>query len=730
MGVAYLAHNNLLGRDEVLKVMGRQIMERPGVLERFLREIRAVAKLRHPNIVTAYHATRVGESIIFAMEYVDGLDLSRTVKAKGPLPVAHACSFAYQAALGLQHAHEEGLVHRDIKPGNLMLARKGAKATIKILDFGLAKATREEKVDGGLTSEGQALGTPDYIAPEQILDASRADIRADIYSLGGTLYYLLAGRRPFQASSLYDMYQAHISRDADPLNLVRPEAPLELAVLVAKMMAKDPARRFQTPGEIAQALQPFFSTAASQPQPPRLEQSLVISQVDQNRIAQKAAASMRAPASAEPKARTQKTVSQSVGDAMAWDSLIHVHKDEPFISPEKAEPGPPPLVAPVRTRPRASLRVVLRAAGVILSLIGGIVIGITTQKRETNITANDDVPTKLKGSGFTVGRTVMPESKAVGHRNDAPDSIPADKPITKIGSRPWSGFTNSIGIKLRLIPAGEFMMGSDAADPDAGEDEFVDAAAGKKDKHRVRITKSFYLGITEVTRGQFRRFVDDAGYQTEAEKDGRGGLGWNEATKRLEKHPRYTWQNAGFKQTDEHPVVNVSWNDAVAMANWLSQKDGKTYRLPTEAEREYACRAGTTSRYSCGDDPQELAAVGNVGDATLKAAVPHWNAPTISTHDGYVHTAPAGRYNANPWGLLDMHGNVWEWCSDWLAGDYYEQSPVDDPENTVDATLRVCRGGAWTSKPRGARSAGRGRFAPEDRRSDLGFRLARELSGG
>ncbi len=258
MGVVYLAHNKLMGRDEVLKVMGRQIMERPEVLDRFRREIRAVAKLRHPNIVTAYHAFRLDESIVFAMEFVDGLDLSRMVKAKGALLVAHACNFVYQAALGLQHAHEEGLVHRDIKPGNLMYSSKGSKATIKILDFGLAKATREQKVDSALTSEGQALGTPDFIAPEQILDAQSADIRADIYSLGGTLFYLLTGRPPFQANSLYDMYQAHISRDADPLNLVRPEVPAELAALVAKMMAKEPGKRFQTPRKVAEALTPSF----------------------------------------------------------------------------------------------------------------------------------------------------------------------------------------------------------------------------------------------------------------------------------------------------------------------------------------------------------------------------------------------------------------------------------------------------------------------------------------
>jgi serine/threonine protein kinase len=261
MGVVYLAHNKLMGRDEVLKVLSQHIMERPGVVDRFLREIRAVAMLRHPNIVTAYSHVRLGERIGFAMEYVDGLDLSRMVKARGPMRVDHACYFTYQAALGLHHAHEKGMVHRDIKPHNLMLTHDGDRRIVKILDFGVAKVTCERKFDGAITSEGQLLGTPDYIAPEQIVDATAADIRADIYSLGGTVYHLLTGHAPFQANSLYDMYQAHMSRDADPLNLVRPEVPVELAALVAKMMAKDPARRFQTPGEVAEALTPFFKKA-------------------------------------------------------------------------------------------------------------------------------------------------------------------------------------------------------------------------------------------------------------------------------------------------------------------------------------------------------------------------------------------------------------------------------------------------------------------------------------
>src|SRR5208283_4333181 len=214
MGVVYLAHNRLLGRDEVLKVMGRHILERPGVPDRFLREIRAVARLRHPNIVVAYSAFRLGESIVFAMEYVSGDDLARLVKAKGPLSVAHATNFVYQAALGLQHAHEKGMVHRDVKPSNLMLCRQGDRAVVKILDFGLAKASKEQPLDHGLTREGQMLGTPDYVAPEQTLDAQKADIRADIYSLGCTLYFLLSGNPPFQGSSLFEVLQAHQSKEA------------------------------------------------------------------------------------------------------------------------------------------------------------------------------------------------------------------------------------------------------------------------------------------------------------------------------------------------------------------------------------------------------------------------------------------------------------------------------------------------------------------------------------
>ncbi len=263
MGVVYLARNKLMGRLEVLKVIGGQLVERPGVRDRFLREVQSAAKLQHKNIVTAYSAMRLGESIVLAMEFIDGEDLAKMVKSRGPLPVVHACYFIYQAALGLQHAHERGMVHRDIKPANLIFATEGKKGVVKVLDFGLAKVTSEGQADSGLTREGQMLGTPDFIAPEQIRDAQSADIRADIYSLGCTFYYLLTGRPPFRGDHLWDLYQAHFSMDAQPVNLVRPEVPVELAAVVAKMMAKEPGRRFQTPGEVAQALTPFFKKGSA-----------------------------------------------------------------------------------------------------------------------------------------------------------------------------------------------------------------------------------------------------------------------------------------------------------------------------------------------------------------------------------------------------------------------------------------------------------------------------------
>jgi formylglycine-generating enzyme required for sulfatase activity len=273
--------------------------------------------------------------------------------------------------------------------------------------------------------------------------------------------------------------------------------------------------------------------------------------------------------------------------------------------------------------------------------------------------------------------------------------------------------TNSIGMKLAWIPAGEFRMGS----PDSHKDAF----AWEKPQHRVRITRPFYLGVHEVTRGQFRRFVEEDGYETQAESDGKGGWHWNGVAGTSEQDPRYSWRNPGFDQSDDHPVVQVSWKDAVEFATWLSRKEGKTYRLPTEAEWEYACRAGTTTRYSSGEDPETLALVGNVADGTAAARF-HWTS-AISARDGFVETAPVGRCRPNRFGLFDMHGNVYEWCSDWYDPAYYKESPVDDPVGPPWGSDRVIRGGSWNSSPSYNRSANRASLSPLMPEDWVGFRL-------
>jgi serine/threonine protein kinase len=258
MGVVYLAKNKLMERLEVLKVMSRALLDREGGVERFLREIRSAAMLNHPNVATAYSALQVGDLFVFAMEYIEGEDLAKSVKARGPLPVVNACYYVQQAGLGLQHAFEKGMVHRDIKPQNLIMARGAKRQVVKVLDFGLAKVIREKGEDKELTGTGRMLGTPEYIAPEQAMDAAHADIRADIYGLGCTLYYLLAGHAPFKGRSLYEILHAHQTATAKPLNELRPDVPAELAAVVAKMIAKKPEERYQTPMEAAQALLPFI----------------------------------------------------------------------------------------------------------------------------------------------------------------------------------------------------------------------------------------------------------------------------------------------------------------------------------------------------------------------------------------------------------------------------------------------------------------------------------------
>ncbi len=255
MGAVYKAVHTEMDRVVALKVLPESCLKDQRAVARFRREIKAIAQLNHPNIVQAYDAREVDGTRFLVMEYVEGMNLSDLVKRTGPLPVAEACELIRQSAVGLEYARQRGLVHRDIKPSNLMLTPEGQ---VKILDLGLALLDEMHSSSADeLTNTGQMMGTLDYMAPEQGSDSHTVDIRADIYSLGATLYKLLTGRTPFGGAE-YDTpvkkMMALATEDPEPIDTLRPEIPAELAAIVHRMLAKDPDDRPATPAEVAEAL--------------------------------------------------------------------------------------------------------------------------------------------------------------------------------------------------------------------------------------------------------------------------------------------------------------------------------------------------------------------------------------------------------------------------------------------------------------------------------------------
>jgi WD40 repeat protein len=261
MGTVYEAEHLVMRRPVALKVINRAYTANEAAVERFRREVCAAAKLHHPNIVTAFDAEQAGDTHFLVMEYVAGRSLARLLKERGPLPVQEACDYVRQAALGLQHAHERGMVHRDVKPDNLMLT---PDRTVKVLDFGLAALTAERDACS-LTESNVIMGTPDYMAPEQAEDVRKADSRADVYSLGCTLYHLLTGRIPYPADTSLLKILAHRDRPVPSIRAVRPEVPKELEVVLRRLLAKKPEDRYQAPGEVATALAPFVQPASVPP---------------------------------------------------------------------------------------------------------------------------------------------------------------------------------------------------------------------------------------------------------------------------------------------------------------------------------------------------------------------------------------------------------------------------------------------------------------------------------
>lgn len=769
MGLVLKALHRRMERLVALKVLSPAVTKNAQAVQRFQREVRAAARLEHPNIVTAYDADSAHDTHFLVMQYVEGSDLSAVVAEDGPLPVDLAVSCALQAARGLAYAHSRGVVHRDIKPANLLLDLDG---TVKILDMGLVRLDAAGSDPDQLTGTGQIMGTVDYMAPEQATDTSRADARSDIYSLGMTLWYLLTGRVVFEADSVVKKLLAHQNDPIPPLRSVCPEAPAELEATFARMVAKAPDQRYQAMSDVIADLERCLDGAGS------------VAPV---------AATQQAGEATNLSLRTT-----GVPGATAADAELTTISSPRYLAPEAAT-GPIPadsgVPEPPRTPPAESAAEPARsAAGWSLgrkrwiavggvALIGllwaGLMLFMQTSQGLIRVQIDDpQIEVAIQGTAivlkradqgqdiklspgeksfivrrgdfqFETDRLILKNAETVtvrvellagqarvfqgeqllsqaalptvwhGWPADAPDAAtsPFDAADARTHQAEWARYlqvdveyANSLGMQFVLIPPGEFTMGSWPAEiqealQNAGDDKFLQSAINSEGpRHPVVLAQPIFLSVYEVTQAQFAQV-----------------MGRNPSHFVAGRAENITGD------TSNYPVEMVTWNDAAEFCLKLSELEqrrpsyvragdavaaqpGDGYRLPTEAEWEFACRAGTTTRYWIGDLDQDLAQAG-------------W----FNLNSG-GRTHAVGELHPNPFGLYDVHGNVGEWVEDWWWPTTYSQS-LKDPTFVPSAPgpagpMRVIRGGRWLYPSFESRASARLANLPTVKGSRLGFRVA------
>jgi formylglycine-generating enzyme required for sulfatase activity len=671
------------------------------------------------------------------MELVEGQDLGAVLSARGPLPVDQAVECVLQTARGLQYAHEHGVVHRDIKPANLLLHSSGC---IKILDMGLAKlqglgvagyGLAEEEKDR-LTETGQVMGTCDYMAPEQALDTRDADARADIYSLGCTLYRLLTGEVLYPRDTLAKVILAHREEPVPSLCQKRPEVRPQLDAVFQKMVAKRPDDRQQTMTEVIIDLEKCQGRKAGA--------VLLVSEAasDSGAAMEEALSFLQ---QAGPSATAVRRPAVATGIAETMDNLRERETGETFHLEPEAH----------RRRPRRTLLFAVALGGGLLAAIvvllalwfesgpqtvarnetgkqpgppprtptgrwsfGGRGEGIAEQ------TPSSGSPGKAPKTGFHDRLNSQPakEEPSDGKSERASPAVAWNLPL---GAPPpakpsmfaieaaniqkqWADYlgvpveqTNSIGMKLVLIPPGEFEMGSTeeeiqwamayAKHGTADDKLYLERLPGETPRHRVKITKPFNMALCPVTQEEYEKLIGtNPSAFTEKQVDAStfkppltdSELGW-----RVNGRTRVVGMD-----TSRHPVETVNWDEAVEFCHRLSgvpaeRAARRTYRLPTEAEWEYACRAGTEEPYDFGR-----------ADKLRQYA---WMA---ENSDQKTH--PVGQKKPNGFGICDLYGNVSEWCEDVYSATYYKESPPVDPHgppNPGKDVKRVIRGGSWKSSP-------------------------------
>jgi serine/threonine protein kinase len=663
MGMVLKAEHQRMKRIVALKVLSPTAIKSPDALKRFRREVEAAAKLDHPNIVAALDADEAQGTNFLVMQYVEGSDLSALVKKNGPVSVEQAVNYILQAARGLEFAHGEGVVHRDIKPANLLLDKKG---TVKILDMGLARIQQGDgPAQAELTGTGAVMGTVDYMAPEQALDTKTADARADIYSLGCSLFYLLTGKATYQGDTLVKKILAHREQPIPSIRDVRPELPEQVEVVFSKMLAKNVEDRYQTMSEVIVDLEQCVKGH------------------DQS-------------------ANTQQPFGSST-DAGLTDFLKEIAVAAPKSGPPKKSP------APLFDKNKKKLL-----------LIGGGVLGVLVLASAVwSLSGDRSVQTANGKKG-----NAEPAGVQKGWHDwpaDAPPAAiaPFNAEQARKHQEDWAAYlkvpveyTNSIGMKFRLIPPGEFTMGGTPAEifealKVADFDWWQEFVRSEAPQHKVILTQPIYFAVHEVTQKQYEQVMGDRPSYFAANGEGKDAV-------------------AGM-DTASHPVESVSWNDATEFCAKLSRQeqlkpfyshvgetvtmlDGTGYRLPTEAEWEFACRAGTTTKYWIGNKDEDLLQAG-------------W---FFTNSDSRTHAV--GGLKANPFGLHDMHSNIWEWVQDRWGANYYAQfqgtSALDPTGPSSSGSERVIRGGCCNDGAARCRASDRGAYDPTERFNFIGFRVA------
>ena len=699
MGTVYLAHDGQLDRDVALKVPHIvAFADRPEVRERFYREAQAAARFHHPNFCSIHDIGEVDGVPYLTMAFVEGETLAGSNQGNQGWPTRRAAEVTRELALALAELHREGIVHRDLKPANIMIDARGRMV---LMDFGLARWFDE--IDSSFTPTGAILGTPAYMPPEQAEgDIKAVGPRSDLYSLGVILYELLTGRRPFEGPITAVLGMIAFV-DPDGPSTLRPGLDPRLEAICLKAMAKKPEDRYASMDEFAGALQAWLDEGPdSLPIEVRVEPWPI-----------------KKAGSGRP--------SMGIGIAAASFAallfgIIYVATDKGRIKIEVNDPKAIVLVDGQQVRieglgepitleagehklsvKRGDVEVEARTFVVRRGGNPALIVEIEPFRPKEVLPADPKPPAVVKvDSSLT---TSIEASKAGSPSAEIPKPSYMPKSVYETPRPPKVDhglITNSIGMKLSLIPSGEFLMGTPRGESQSYTHE--------KPRHRVRITRPFYLGIYEVTQSEYREQMG-----TNPSHFSVGGEGKDKV--------------AGM-DTARFPVENVSWLDAMAFCNELSKREGLRpcygsareviaegtgYRLPTEAEWEYACRAGTTTAFTFGDRISSTMANFN--------GTVNYNGSAMGPY--LERTAPAGDYRPNAFGLFDMHGNVREWCSDWIGDKYYAKSPVDNPPGPTQAASRVIRGGGWDNIPSICRSAHRGWVGPGQRNNSLGFRVVR-----